>query len=129
MFNFFKKKTTKDTKEEKLHNLSSAERSAVEEKINNLNNHPEADSPKEQYHYHEQLGLLYLQLDELEEAIDHFERSLAAELKMGDSYKKLLHLYHKKCQESAAVGNDDQIDYYMNKLDELRNLGKKLTFK
>ena len=46
---------------------------------------------------------------------------------MGEGYKKLMLLYNSKRVEAAKNRDDDGIDYYMNKLDDMRNLAKKLT--
>lgn len=46
---------------------------------------------------------------------------------MGEGYKKLMILYNAKRAEAAKNRDDAGIDYYMNKLDDMRNLAKKLT--
>ncbi len=55
------------------------------------------------------------------------EQSLANQKSIGDGYKKLMHLYNKKRAEAARAGDDQGIDYYMGKMDEMRQIAKQVT--
>jgi uncharacterized membrane protein (DUF106 family) len=46
---------------------------------------------------------------------------------MGDGYKKLMSLYNAKRAEAARNGDDTGIEKYMNKMDDMRQIAKKLT--
>ena len=76
---------------------------------------------------HEKVGTDYCKLDQVDKAIEHLEKSLELKPSMGEGYKKLMMLYNKKRAEAARNRDDVLIDYYMGKLDEMRNLAKIMT--
>lgn len=126
MFDFFKKKdkTTKRV-EEKTHSFT-------EEEIKGFNREIEQQLAVKEDHledaaYFENLGLLYDKVSEMDEAIMNLEKSLEIKLSMGDGYKKLMSLYNLKRKEAAVAHDDELIEYYMGKMDEMRNIAKKLT--
>ncbi len=132
MFNFFKKK--KDQKEKKSEaketTLSEEQLAEIDQKIDEKKeeiikseNTEETDKLAKLY---EELGLLYAQKND-GEAIPTLEKSLELKLSMGDGYKKLMSLYNEKRKEAARNGDDAGIDKYMNKMDEMRSVAKKLT--
>ncbi|BBC56104.1 hypothetical protein SMNUM_0457 [Streptococcus mutans LP13] len=73
------------------------------------------------------MGLWYAELNEVDTAITNLEMSLDKKLSMGAGYKKLMSLYNAKRAEAARNKDNDAIDYYMAKMDEMRNIAKKLT--
>ena len=77
----------------------------------------------------EQIGLDYADLDEIEQAISALENSLAHKESIGDGYKRLMSLYNRKRGEAARKGDDQGIDYYMGKMDDMRQIAKKVTIK
>lgn len=77
--------------------------------------------------YFEKLGLLYAQVSQEEDAIKNLEKSLSIKLSMGDGYKKLMSLYNQKRKEAARSQDDELIAYYMGKMDDMRNIAKKVT--
>lgn len=77
--------------------------------------------------FFEKLGLLYGKVDNIEKSIDMLEKSLSIELSMGEGYKKLMSLYNQKRKEAAVARDDELIEYYMGKMDEMRNIAKKVT--
>lgn len=76
---------------------------------------------------YEQVGIYYSELNQPDEAIQNLEKSQEYKPSMGEGYKKLMMLYNAKRAEAAKNRDDAGIDYYMNKLDDMRNLAKKLT--
>lgn len=84
-------------------------------------------SDKEKALSYEKIGLCYAELDDSDEAIASLEKSLETKLSMGDGYKKLMSLYNVKRAQAARSKDNDAIDYYMAKMDEMRNIAKKLT--
>ena len=76
---------------------------------------------------YEQVGIHYSELNQPDEAIQNLEKSQEYKPSMGEGYKKLMMLYNAKRAEAAKNRDDAGIDYYMNKLDDMRNLAKKLT--
>lgn len=129
MFGFFKKKEPKKGEkpvEEAL--LSEEERAKllekVEEEKSRLTSLTENKDLAETY---ERLGLLYGELGEVDQAIETLEKSLETQLSMGDGYKKLMALYNAKRAGAAKNRDSDDIDYYMSKMDDMRNIAKKVT--
>ena len=55
------------------------------------------------------------------------EKSIEIKRSIGEGYKKLMSLYNKKRAESARNGDDQGIDYYMGKMDEMRQIAKQVT--
>lgn len=129
MFDFFnkKKKKTNDVKEntlseEQLSNINQA----IDTKKSEITKVEKTATKAEQAKLYEELGLLYAQKND-DEAIPTLEKSLELKLSMGDGYKKLMSLYNEKRKEAARNGDDAGIDKYMNKMDEMRSVAKKLT--
>lgn len=129
MFDWFKskKKEVQKTKtEEKPERLISQEE--VQELIQRDLEKIKATSDEEVLaKLYEQVGIYYWQLNEVDDAIEHLEKSQELKPSMGEGYKKLMLLYNSKRAEAAKNRDDASIDYYMNKLDDMRNLAKKLT--
>lgn len=103
--------------------LTEESKQLIQEKIDNLKNQ---DTTKNDSYY-EKLGLLYYELDEKDHAIENLEESLKLKPSVGDGYKKLMTLYNSKRAEAAKNGDDEGIETYMNKLDELRQIARKHT--
>lgn len=129
MFDFFnkKKKKTNDVREntlseEQLSNINQA----IDTKKSEITKVEKTATKAEQAKLYEELGLLYAQKND-DEAIPILEKSLERKLSMGDGYKKLMSLYNEKRKEAARNGDDAGIDKYMNKMDEMRSVAKKLT--
>ena len=76
---------------------------------------------------YEKLGLNDAELDQVDSAIEHLEKSLDYKLTIGDGYKKLMSLYNAKRAEAARNGNDAGINKYMGKMDDMRQIAKKVT--
>ncbi len=129
MFDWFKSKAKEAQKtktEEKPERLISQEE--VQELIQRDLEKIKATSDEEVLaKLYEQVGVYYWQLDSVDEAIEYLEKSQELKPSMGEGYKKLMLLYNSKRVEAAKNRDDDGIDYYMNKLDDMRNLAKKLT--
>jgi len=129
MFDFFKKKKKK-TNDEKENTLSEEQLSninqAIDTKKAEITKAEKTVTNAEQAKLYEELGLLYAQKND-DEAIPTLEKSLELKLSMGNGYKKLMSLYNEKRKEAARNGDDAGIDKYMNKMDEMRAVAKKLT--
>ena len=129
MFDWFKskKKEAQKTKtEEKPESLRSPEevQELIQRDLEKIKPTSDAEVLAKLY---EQVGVYYWQLDSVDEAIEHLEKSQELKPSMGEGYKKLMLLYNSKRAEAAKNRDDAGIDYYMNKLDDMRNLAKKLT--
>lgn len=128
MFGFFKKKNKLEKTEEKVE-LSTEEKDRLNEENQQLLAKISAtsDDQSELARLHEQLGLNYAQLEQTDNAIESLEKSLEEKLTIGDGYKKLMSLYNGKRAEAARNGDDAGIEKYMGKMDEMRQIAKKVT--
>ena len=129
MFGFFKKKEKKAAEVVETA-LTEEEKQALTVKLQELTAQIEAADPAEEEELaqlHEQLGLTYAELQETEQAINALETSLDYKLTIKDGYKKLMSLYNAKRAEAARNGDDAGIDYYMGKMDDMRQIAKKVT--
>ena len=133
MFGFFKKKDVKNRKSvETVEEITLSEEAKAEllKKIADgkaLVNNDSEKSDEDLAKSYEQMGLWYAELNEVDTAITNLEMSLDKKLSMGAGYKKLMSLYNAKRAEAARNKDNDAIDYYMAKMDEMRNIAKKLT--
>ena len=128
MFGFFKKKSKPEKTEEKVE-LSTEEKDRLNEDNQQLLSKISAtsDDHTELARLHEQLGLNYAKLEQTDNAIESLEKSLEEKLTIGDGYKKLMSLYNGKRAEAAHNGDDAGIEKYMSKMDEMRQIAKKVT--
>ncbi|MDT2524318.1 MULTISPECIES: tetratricopeptide repeat protein [Enterococcus] len=128
MFGFFKKKSKPEKTEEKVE-LSTEEKDRLNEDNQQLLSKISAtsDDQTELARLHEQLGLNYAKLEQTDNAIESLEKSLEEKLTIGDGYKKLMSLYNGKRAEAARNGDDAGIEKYMSKMDEMRQIAKKVT--
>lgn len=133
MFGFFKKKDDKNRKSvETVEEITLSEEAKAEllKKIADgkaLVNNDSEKSDEDLAKSYEQMDLWYAELNEVDTAITNLEMSLDKKLSMGAGYKKLMSLYNAKRAEAARNKDNDAIDYYMAKMDEMRNIAKKLT--
>lgn len=127
MFNFFKK--NQDEKAvgavENVNTLTQDEKELLEKELRLLLE--EKEKHLEDARYFEQLGLLYAKLSKMDQSIKMLEKSLSLEVSIGEGYKQLMAYYNQKRKEAAIDKDDELIEYYMNKLDEMRNIAKKGT--
>ena len=133
MFNLFKKKKSSPKVEIEVKSLSEAEKNEIKASIEQLTIQiRELESADETTHptlaeKYENLGLLYSELLEEDLAIAALEKSLSYKKSIGKGYKKLMHLYNKKRAVAAQAGDGEAIDFWMNKMDEMRQIAKKVT--
>ena len=133
MFGFFKKRNKVNVSEEsEVKELSQEEKQNISDDIENklqvIKKMDQSDNEKLSLEF-EQLGLLYSELDQTDEAIAALEKSLSHQKSIGDGYKTLMKLYNMKRAEAARNKNNDAIDKWMNKMDEMRQIAKEVTIK
>lgn len=126
MFGFFKKKDQKEQKniiqEEKI------DKSALEKQLSLLVEKLSSATDDEVLaKLYEEKGLIEADLELVDEAIQSLEKSLDLKVSIGDGYKRLLNLYNNKRAQAAKSGDDDAINYYINKFDEMKAVAKKGT--
>lgn len=127
MFGLFKKKEKKNLPEVEEIVLSEEEVEKLNQDIQNLTNKIALTENKELAQIYEQIGLKQAQLKEIDAAIESLEKSLAIKKSIDDGYKKLMSLYNTKRAESAKKGDDAGIDYYMGKMDEMRQIAREMV--
>lgn len=128
MFDFLKKKTSviKTDLEEQL---TEQQKNDIRQKIDQMtvaingSELPEALLAEK----YEEMGLLLVQLNEIDQAIASLEKSQSFKNSIGSGYKKLMSLYNQKRAEAAKNGDDAGIDLWMNKMDDMRQIAKKVT--
>ena len=132
MFGFFKKKENepkkRSIKEEKILSPEAIEK--IQSEITQLNQEISTTQEKHELaELYEQIGLKFSELYENDQAIQYLEKSLENKQTIGDGYKKLMSLYNQKRADAARAGDDQGIDYYMGKMDEMRQIAKQETIK
>ena len=129
MFSFFKKKKFQKKEEIPQDSLSAEEKDLLQGKILDLNKQLDQEglAVAQQARLYEEVGLLQAKLGETNVAIETLEKSLDLKLTIGDGYKQLMSLYNLKRAEAARDKDNEAIDYYMSKMDDMRNIAKKLT--
>lgn len=132
MFGFFKKKENepkkRSIKEEKILSPEAIEK--IQSEITQLNQEISTTQEKHELaELYEQIGLKFSELYENDQAIQYLEKSLENKQTIGDGYKKLMSLYNQKRADAARAGDDQGIDYYMCKMDEMRQIAKQVTIK
>lgn len=128
MFDFLKKKTSV-IKTELEEQLTEQQKNDIRQKIDQMtvaingSELPEALLAEK----YEEMGLLLVQLNEIDQAIASLEKSQSFKNSIGSGYKKLISLYNQKRAEAAKNGDDAGIDQWMNKMDDMRQIAKKVT--
>ncbi|MEI5989696.1 hypothetical protein A5881_001189 [Enterococcus termitis] len=129
MFDFFKKKKTSLLKAEVEAVLTEEQKNELHKEIDQATAEITAseladNALAEKY---EKMGLLFVQLNEIDQAITALEKSQSCKNSIGQGYKKLMSLYNQKRAEAAKNGDSDGIDLWMNKMDDMRQIAKKVT--
>jgi tetratricopeptide (TPR) repeat protein len=76
---------------------------------------------------YEEIGLAFNELGQEDNAIDAFEKSIQAKKSIGDGYKALLKLYNKKRAEAAKANNEELLQIYLKKMDQMMQVSKDVT--
>jgi tetratricopeptide (TPR) repeat protein len=129
MFGFGKKKTKEPKKETIEEAVLTVERkeellrtiSIKKEEVN------QAAVGEEQAKIYEEIGLAFNELGEEDHAIDSLEKSIQAKRSLGNGYKTLLKLYNKKRAEAAKVNNEELLQIYLKKMDQMMQVSKEVT--
>lgn len=129
MFDFLKKKQKSVMKPEVEEILTEEEKSELRKKVDELaleiNSVQLTDTILAGKY--EETGLLLAQLNEIDQAVIALEKSQSYQNSIGSGYKKLMSLYNQKRAEAARNGDDAGIDQWMNKMDDMRQIAKKVT--
>lgn len=123
MFSFGKKKKEKENlvqKEEKIEIDSSKILSELQEKEKQL----EQTKDRDRINLLNELGAGYHKMNEIDKAIYFYEISLSESKEIGKAYTDLMKLYNIKRRTATEEKNDEQMKFYMDKIDELMKLSK-----
>lgn len=130
MFGFLKKNKVEKQEIKKEPTLSPEQVQKIQEEIATLEGEIAKISNEdieELAKKYEEVGLLQAEIQADDQAIVTLEKSIEIKRSIGEGYKKLMSLYNKKRAESARNGDDQGIDYYMGKIDEMRQIAKQVT--
>lgn len=129
MFNFFKKnKPSVQIEPSTPRELAADEIAQIEHQINELKQQiTHTDDVQLLASCNEQIGILYNQLRRVDLAMEYLETSMQQKRSIGEGYKILMSLYNHKRAEAAKSGSITDIDFWMNKMDEMRNIAKLAT--
>jgi Tfp pilus assembly protein PilF len=117
---FFKKKEKKEEKKETPVVNKEELIASAEEKIKEL----EQLSEDEQVQTLNEIGSLFTQAEETDQAILYYERSLEICKQHGKASTDLMKLYNKKRQEAAEAKDDEKVKEYMDKVQALMQMSK-----
>jgi len=82
---------------------------------------------EEQAKIYEEIGLAFNELGEEDHAIDSLEKSIQAKKSLGNGYKTLLRLYNKKRAEAAKENDEESLQIYLKKMDQMMQVSKEVT--
>lgn len=71
-----------------------------------------------------EIGDIYYKISDYDEAAKYYEESLSLHKAIGKAYTNLLNIYNAKRKEAAVNKDDDQIQYYLVKIDEMMKISK-----
>jgi tetratricopeptide (TPR) repeat protein len=128
MFGFGKKKP-KEPKKETIEEvvLTEERKAALLHTISNKKEEVNQTVGEEQAKIYEEIGLAFYELGEEDNAIESLEKSIQAKKSLGNGYKTLLKLYNKKRAEAAKVNNEELLQIYLKKLDQMMQVSKEVT--
>ncbi|MFQ0991589.1 tetratricopeptide repeat protein [Gilliamella apicola] len=130
MFSFFKKnkQKVKEPNTEIKASLTSEQIVEIEQSIQQLQQQiANSNDAKLLAVLNEKTGILYHQLERIDLAIEYLEISLQHKKSIGEGYKILMNLYNLKRAEAATNGSMADIDFWMNKMNSMRNIAKQVT--
>lgn len=74
----------------------------------------------------DQIGIQFMEVNELDLAIEYLEKSLDERKAVGKGYTTLLKAYNMKRKIAAEAKNDQQLQYYLVKIDEMMQISKEV---
>ncbi|TDW16400.1 hypothetical protein EDD63_12427 [Breznakia blatticola] len=117
---FFKKKEKKKV-EVRQEEVVEIDVEALTKEIEKLKSELSDDSNGQAY---ADIAKQYELLKNYDDAINYYEKCLDIDKTLGANYNRLMSLYNVKRREAAESKDNDQIQYYLNKIDSLMQLSK-----
>ncbi|MGM0900572.1 MAG: tetratricopeptide repeat protein [Bacillota bacterium] len=129
MFGFGKKKKVKEPKRETTEAvvLTIERKEELLRTISRKKEEVNQVGGEEQAKIYEEMGLVFNELGEDDQAIDSLEKSIQVKKSLGEGYKTLLKLYNKKRAEAAKVNDDELLQMYLKKMDQMMQVSKDVT--
>lgn len=119
---FTRKKKEKTNEVEKVETTISVEDSIkkAEELKKELEN---CDETKKVMLLNE-IGGIYYKISDYDNAVIYYEESLNREKTIGKAYTNLLNIYNIKRKEAAVSKDDEKLQYYLKKIDDMMKISK-----
>ncbi len=119
---FTRKKKEKTKEVEKAESTVSVEESIkkAEELKEELKN---CDETKKVMLLNE-IGGIYYKISDYDNAVIYYEESLNIEKTIGKAYTNLLNIYNVKRKEAAVNKDDEKLQYYLKKIDDMMKISK-----
>lgn len=114
----------KKKKAEKVISEVRLDKVQIMNEMESLKSQLEVTAGKEQIWLLNKLGELSYQVGEVDQAIYYYEISIAKNHSLGKAYADLLKLYNVKRRSAAEAGYDQEVQMYLEKIDDLMKLSK-----
>ncbi|EJE97525.1 hypothetical protein LM596_00840 [Liquorilactobacillus mali] len=124
MFGFNKKKKVEFTNAKEL--TSKEIENLIIRAANLKKEISEANADDEKIKLYEDLGTVYVKLNQTDNAIFAYEASLKIKEQFGDAYNVLLNLYEEKRKIAAVAKDDAEIQKWIGKTDSLLDMSKRV---
>ena len=123
---FWKKKEKKDPTCENTHAPSEQDKNTIKSEIESLRASLEMATGEERISCLNRIGALYKTCGEPLESIRYYEKSMEETKAFGEACTELMALYNQMRKEAAKQGEDEKIQYYLHKLDDLMATNKSI---
>jgi tetratricopeptide (TPR) repeat protein len=127
MFGFGKKKDKEIPKEEIKVVLTEERKEELLRTIDLKKKEVNQADIEGQAKIYEEIGLAFSELGKEDNAIEAFEKSIELKKSVGNGYKTLLKLYNKKRAEAAKANNEELLQLYLKKMDQMMQVSKDVT--
>lgn len=71
-----------------------------------------------------EIGGIYYKISDYDNAVIYYEESLNIEKTIGKAYTNLLNIYNVKRKEAAVNKDDEKLQYYLKKIDDMMKISK-----
>jgi tetratricopeptide (TPR) repeat protein len=123
MFSFLTKKK-EDKPQIKDPAISEVQKIEIYKQIKELEEKLLISSPEDRIKSLNTLGEMFFQLQETDQAIHYYEKSIEENHTLGKAYTDLVKLYNIKRKEAAQAKDDEMLQIYLSKIDRLMQMTK-----
>lgn len=129
MFSFLKRKKQAVVTQTEVESLTAEDVEKISESIQKIQteilNIPDSNRKKLAESY-ERLGVLQGEIA-IDQSIESLEKSMSFQTSIGPAYKTLMRLYNQKRSEAAHKGEGEEIEKWLGKMDQLRQIARNNT--